>query len=465
MTDEIDATGHATRWGFSVSRSQKVWAVYELLIHRNLIASRIAEVLQLNRSTVSRHIRRLEEQQYIVHSKRLADHQRRIEATSKRSVTGFSKAYIRGPRGLEAERHLAEAKAQVGVRAGPSPATAERVPVEPLPGGNTAMIDIHRIDFNLPAVTEGERNGLPTQSRTLEGWKQLGVTPGNVTRGWGLWNAPPVETEIGEWNVYLRRRCKKIKNEEGEEIGIAWGEFCLPNPVRITLPNRFWITAEEAMNNEEINNRITNAVWQVRNEVMKRYGFNLGFPMSKTSQMYEAGALRYDPELAKQVLNERTASGKGMLNLTDGVTADGSHDLLSDGFVHLDCETPQQAAMQANPVAVLDHLLKESKVHMEEMRKVADETVVTIEEQAVRSSDSITNQFEQSMANLVERMMNTFEQKFNAHMEHFMKVQTERAQEILKRFEERIEQVEPGAPESQMLLSDFVDDDDEVIRD
>ena len=137
MTDEIDATGHATRWGLSVSRSQKVWAVYELLIHRNLIASRIAEVLQLNRSTVSRHIRRLEEQQYIVHSKRLADHQRRIEATSKRSVTGFSKAYIRGPRGLEAERHLAEAKAQVGVRAGPSPATHQTT-TGPIPGNGGA---------------------------------------------------------------------------------------------------------------------------------------------------------------------------------------------------------------------------------------------------------------------------------------------------------------------------------------
>ena len=121
MTDITDATGSATKWGVSAGRSQKVWAVYELLIHHNLIASRIADSLGLNRSTVSRHIKRLEEEQYIVDSPRLVDHQKRISATSKRSVSGYSKAYIRGPRATEADLLLAEAKSQVGVRAGSRP--------------------------------------------------------------------------------------------------------------------------------------------------------------------------------------------------------------------------------------------------------------------------------------------------------------------------------------------------------
>tara|TARA_B100000287_G_scaffold435648_1_gene505308 strand:+ start:7144 stop:8529 length:1386 start_codon:yes stop_codon:yes gene_type:complete len=457
MRDITDATDNATRWGLFAKRSQKIWAVYELLIHRNLIGSRIAELLELNRSTVSRHIKKLEEGQYIVNAPRLADHMKRIEATSKRSVTGFSKAYIRGPRSAEADLLLIEAKAQVGVRAG----QAEQTPTEPLPGGNRAMIDIHRIDFNLPADTSAPNKGLPTHQRTLEGWKSLGVTPGNLTRGWAHWKAPPVETQIGEWNVYLRRRGTPTKNEEGEVIGIEWGDFCLPNPVRITLPNRFWVTVEEAMNEEELHSRICDSVWAVRNEVMKRYGFVLGFPLSKTSQMYEAGALRHDPALVKQIKEERTASGKGMLEITDSITADGSHDLLEEGFAHLDCKTPREAAMQANPVVALDHLLKESMSHMEQMRKVADESVVTIEEMAVKSSDSITNHFEAHMQNLTEKMMNTFEEKFNEYMRVFMQAQTERARQILERFEERLANVEPSTPESQMLISDFFTDDED----
>ena len=86
MNETNDATADATRWWVFAPKKQKVWAVYEQLIHKNLIASRIAEELGLNRSTVSRHIKRLEKDQYIVHSRRLADHMKRIEATSKRSV-------------------------------------------------------------------------------------------------------------------------------------------------------------------------------------------------------------------------------------------------------------------------------------------------------------------------------------------------------------------------------------------
>ena len=460
MTDIADATNNATKWGLSASRSQKVWAVYELLIHHNLIASRIAESLQLNRSTVSRHIKKLEREQYIVHSARLADHTKRIEATSKRSVSGFSKAYIRGPRGREADITLSRIKAQVGVRAGAEAKPEYRT--QPLPGGIAAMIDIHRIDINLPANLGAPNKGLPTHERTEAGWARIGVTPGKLVRGWALWSAPQIDSDIGKWNVYFRRRGKIIKNEEGEDMGLVWGEFCLPNPVRITLPDRFWVTVEEAMSNETIQSRVADAIWQVSREIQKTYGFNLGIPSSKTSQVFEAGTLRSDPELAQRLKEEREASGKGMLELADGITADGSHELLKDGFVHLDCETPQQAAMQANPTKVLDHLLKESLESMEQMRRVAEETVVTIEEHAVKSSDSITGKFENHMENLVERMMNTFEEKFNAHMEQFFTAQQDRVNRAIERFQARLEGVDPEVPETQQLLWDFFPDDEDA---
>jgi hypothetical protein len=243
---------------------------------------------------------------------------------------------------------------------------------------------------------------------------------------------------------------------------MEWGEFCLPNPVRITLPGRHWVTVEEAMDESTLKARIADAIWHVIAQVQRTYGFALGLPSSKTSQVYEAGALRYDPELAQQLKDARTASGKGMLEVTEGITADGSHDLLKDGFVHLDCETPQQAAMQANPPAVLNMLLKEAVDSMEQMRKVADETIVTIEEQAVRSSDSIINQFETHMENMVERMMNTFDERFNAHMEQFFAAQQDRVNRSIERFQARLEGVNPDAPDNQMLLWDFVADDEEA---
>lgn len=453
MDSPQNATADATRWSTSAKRSQKVWAVYELLIIENQIASRISEILGLNRSTVSRHIKRLEEKQYIVDAPRLVDHMKRIESTSKRSVTGFSKAYIRGPRAAEAEQHLAEAKAEVGVRAGPAP----RPEVNTLPGGATAMIDIHRIDFNLPADTKAANSGLPRHELSVESWAEKGVEPGRLTRGWAHWKCPQVETQIGNWNVYLRRRGKKT------EDGIEWGEFCLPNPVRITLPDRWWLTVEEAMDQSAIESQLTEAIWVVRNEVMRRYGFVLGFPQSKTSQMYEAGALRVDPLLAQQVKDARTHSGKGMLDVAEGITADGSHGLLGEGIVHLDCETPQQAAMQANPVAALDFIMKETQKTTEEFRKVADETIVTIEEQAVKSSESITTQFENHMQNLTERMMNTFEERFNEYMRIFMEAQTQRAARIMQDFERRLNGMEPNNPESQMALTDFGGDEDATV--
>jgi predicted Zn-dependent protease with MMP-like domain len=441
MNREDDATDDATKWWMNGKPSQKIWAVYELLIHRNLIASRIAEKLELNRSTVSRHINRLAKEQHIVHSRRLADHNKRIEATSKRSVSGYSKAYIRGPRGHEADLIVAGLNAQEGVR-------ADKPNAAPLPGGTVAMIDIHRIDINLPAIGDYQ----PITHLKREAWKAV-KPPKKLNRGWGLWKAPAIESNVGSWNIYFRRRGVELDDE------IEWGDFCMPNPVRITLPNRFWVTPEEALDDRNIRQRVDDAIWSVSATLQKMYGFRLGMPNSKRNQVFEAGALRYDPLLAQQVKDARTASGKGMLELAPGITADGSHNLLKDGFVHLDCETPSQAAFQANPVNAINHLMTEAKHAMAEMTRVADETVQTIEEHAVKSSDSILGQFEGHMLTLVERMMNSFEERFENHLGNFFTVQNERAERIMVQFQERLEGVEPDGPGHQMGLFDFFPDD------
>lgn len=405
-----------------------------------MIASRISETLGLNRSTVSRHIKKLEREKYIKISTGFESHVKRIESTSKRSVTGYSKAYVKGKRAKEADEMVQRIISQMGVRAGPT-----------MPGGAKPMIDIHRIDLNLPAL----KDGLPSQKHmNLKAWSGV-KHPEKLVRGWAHVKAHPIETSVGEWNVYFRR-----KGKYAEDGSIEWGAFCLPNPVRITLPNRLWLSPEECLDENAIYQQLNAGIFEVSTQIQKQYGFKLGFPKQKTSQLFEAGALRYDPDLAKAVKQYRTSSGNGMMPLAEGITADGSHDLLKDGFVHLDCETPLQAAMQSHPVTVLDHLLKESKDSMEQMRKVAEETVVTIEEQAVKSSDSIQTNFESHMGTMVERMMNSFNERFENHLERFFDRQNERAERIMQEFQDRLGGIEPDNPETQTNIFQFVTEDE-----
>lgn len=435
-----DAT-HSATWPLSAKRNQKIWAVYECLVHDRVIGARIAEKLSLNRSTVSRHIKKLHEQGYIVRSERFEDHAKRIQATSNRSVSGFSKIYVRGPRADEADIALARAKSEVGVRA--------EAEATPLPGGAPTLIDIHRIDINIPINENGPRDGMPRES-PIEHWTEfLGASiPKKLNRGWAHWKMPPIQSEIGEWNVYLRRKGKYVDEE------IEWGEFCKPNPVRITLPNRMWITPQEAMKPDEVRERVHEAIFHVSNQIQKLYGFSLGLPTSKSNQVFEAGAARYDPNLAEQVKKARK-NGTGMLPLAPGITADGSHGLLNEGFVHLDCEDPQQAAFQANPVAALDFMMQEVRGAVSEMKRVADDSVSTIEEHAVSGAESIQNQVERMMMDLVERMHNTFEQRFQEHMNQFFEQNQERVDRAVARFEARLEGRMPNHDPNQKRLGDY----------
>ena len=180
----------------------------------------------------------------------------------------------------------------------------------------------------------------------------------------------------------------------------------------------------------------------------------------RVNQPNEAGALRYDPKLAEEIIQHRRSNPE-MLKLTEGITADGSHDLLKEGVVHLDCEDVRQAAMQANPVATIEFLRLQMQQQSDQFEEVANSSIETIEEQSVRAAADIRDNFQNTMQNLVEQMMNTFEERFQAHLQQFFETNQTRVNRAIERFEARLRGMNPEAPEGQMTLFDWTDEDDE----
>ena len=151
------------------------------------------------------------------------------------------------------------------------------------------------------------------------------------------------------------------------------------------------------------------------------------------------------------------------MNSDGSITADGSHDLLSSGFVHLDAKTTEQAAMQANPVMVMDTIHAKLTEMAENTAKIANESIETIEEQGVSATNRIAGNIESEMLNLVERMHNTFEERFNEHLEEFFAAQQLRVNRVIERFEARLRGQRVVNEEGQMVLTDF-DDNEESLR-
>ena len=180
----------------------------------------------------------------------------------------------------------------------------------------------------------------------------------------------------------------------------------------------------------------------------------------RVNQPNEAGALRYGPKLAEEIIQHRRSNPE-MLKLTEGITADGSHDLLKEGVVHLDCEDVRQAAMQANPVATIEFLRLQMQQQSDQFEEVANSSIETIEEQSVRAAADIRDNFQNTMQNLVEQMMNTFEERFQAHLQQFFETNQTRVNRAIERFEARLRGMNPEAPEGQMTLFDWTDEDDE----
>ena len=197
-------------------------------------------------------------------------------------------------------------------------------------------------------------------------------------------------------------------------------------------------------------------------ELSKTYGWGLGLPNQKNSQLFEAGVLRYDPKLAELVKKRRKSGETRMMPMNeDGtITADGSHDLLDEGFVHLDAETSEQAAMQANPVLVMDTLFSKMNEMADSTAKIANESIETIEETGVNATNRIAENIQTDMMNLTERMHNTFEERFNEHLERFFEVQQLRVNRAIERFEARLRGQRVTREEGQMSITEFFTDEE-----
>ena len=455
------ATIDATRW-FSGTALGKKAAIYHLLINEKLIAARIADTLGKNKATISRWIRRLVTEQYVIQSNAFIEHQKEMEQVRKGSVSLRFKAYKPGPRAEEMEKTIRKLQSQMGVH--------RDTPVwSPLPGGVEPRIDIHRLDWNLPINTEGPRGGMPHE-RSIEQWAHQGVVPhGKEIRGWIHFAAPDIESAIGPWRVRFRRRMSH--DDDGNPV---YGDWCKPHPVRITLPNRMIITPEEAMDSSEINKRIADSLYAAMAELSKTYGWTLGLPRQRNSQQYEAGTLKFDPLLARLV-KQRRASGEPRMmpmNADGSITADGSHDLLGAGFVHLD-GTPEQIAMQANPVMVMDTIHTKLTEMAETTAKVANEAIETIEENSVNTTSRIADNMQGKLLNLVERMNNTFDEVMGREEERRLAEEGRRNQtwnnafdedraafagrmnRAVTRFEAALRRRGITLEEGQMLLTDF----------
>lgn len=455
------ATIDATRW-FSGSALGKKAAVYHLLINEKLIAARIADTLGKNKATISRWIRRLVAEQYIIQSDAFIEHQKEMEQVRKGSVSLRFKAYKPGPRAEEMEKTIHKLQSQMGVH--------RDTPIwSPLPGGVEPRIDIHRLDWNLPLNNEGPRGGMPFEN-SIESWARKGVVPrGNEIRGWIHFAAPDIESAIGPWRVRFRRRMSR--DDDGNPV---YGSWCRPHPVRITLPNRMIITPEEAMDSPAINKRIADALYGVMAELSTTYGWTLGLPNQRNSQQYEAGTHVFNPELARRVKARRKSGEPRMMpmNADGSITADGSHDLLDAGLVHLD-GPPEQIAMQANPVMVMDTIHAKLTEMAENTAKVANESIETIEENSVNTSSRIADSMQGEMLNLIERMNNTFNdmigreeerrlaeegrrnEAWNDAFEEDRTTFVNRMNRAVTRFEEALRQRGITLEEGQMLLADF----------
>ncbi len=463
-----DETQDETRWWLSVEGSRRYrarWIVFDLLINHRMIASRIADEMNIGRATVSKHIKSLQQDGFIERAMGLEEHYRQVR---KGSVTGTFKAYIEGPQGQLGQSKIKELKSNIGV--------SKTLPPEAtrLPAGVEPKIDLHRLDFQVKLQRNRKGNTIQPPDRSLNEWGELGVKPkagkrqgyslmGKLSHrsNWGFWESESIDSPVGTFNVHLKRRWNSIVNESNEEIGIEWGEWS-PS-IRITGP-RVYLSVEEALNPTNPEGRVGSALMGVVAEITQKLGFVLG--LAEYRQKPEYGVLIHDPELAEEIVKHRKTN-PNMLEMADGITADGSHGLLKEGFVHLDCETPEQAAAQAAPIAAIDHTMNRITEMMEQFQSMTDTSLVAIEEHAVRATDNMSNQLENQLGTIVDQLRYTMEQSivqmqqnFNAWLDNFATQQQERVDRAIERFERRLRGLNPERPEGQMTLFEWDNDDE-----
>tara|TARA_B100001287_G_scaffold259806_1_gene247339 strand:- start:24489 stop:25880 length:1392 start_codon:yes stop_codon:yes gene_type:complete len=458
-------TQRETRWWQSgnISRRGKArWIVYDLLINERLIAARIAETMGVGRPAVSKHIKSLLKDRFIVRATGLEEHYSQVK---NGSVTGAHKVYISGPKGQVAQQKIEHFISNMGVSGASTPSEATR-----LPAGVEPTIDLHRLDFQVKLIPDGKNYRQPP-NRSMEQWKELGLRPKKGKRlgfslmgrpehrsNWGHWEWDNIETDLGEFKVHFKRRWRSVCDEDNNEIGIDWEDWS--PTIRITGP-RVHLTVQEALTLDNPQGPVGGEVVAIVAKITSKLGFTLGLPMHR--QQPEYGTLIHDPELAKAIKERRKTNPK-MLEIADGITVDGSHELLDEGFVHIDCETPEQAAAQAAPIKAIDHTMNRITDMMEQFRAMTDSSMEAIEEHAVRTTDNISGQLENQLGTIVQQLQYSMEesivrmqQRFNEWLDQFAQQQQERIARVIVRFEQRLQGNAEEIREGQRTLFDFED--------
>jgi len=436
--------------------------IYYMLIHEGLIASRISDKLQIGRAAVSKQIKKLCNSGFIKKAENFLEHDKQLQQVSKGSATGKCNAYVQGPNSKVLENKIRENQSSEGVAGGAEARTgadkaiddmerlADEWQINRLPGGRDPYIDVHRIDYTLKVVSIIDKNLF---KRRVE---RDFAPPKVMMRGnWGTWGPLEIPTgtegELG-WNAYINRQFTKEDNE------VEW----LPNAtsVRLTLPKRIWITPEQARIDGLAKSLINNGLWECINHLGKEYGIQFGLPKERQSEEY--GVLWYDPEgLAKEVRE------KGIVQIAEGIHADDSHGLASEGIVHIDTDSAVKAADVANPLAAFAGGMKGMREFFDNAQTILDETTVMMEERLLDSADRLAQINQDSLGVVVDQMANSWQGKMDAFIvtqetlweaerDTFFKKQRKAFDKIVEHFQEKYGKIFKERGEGQSVIEDWL---------
>jgi predicted transcriptional regulator len=435
--------------------------IYYLLIHEGLIASRISERLGIGRAAVSKQIKKLSSGGFIQKAENFLEHNKQLKQVAKGSATGKCNAYVQGPNSKLLEDKIRENKTSEGgargaeARSGADDAIdnmdrlADEWQINRLPGGRDPYIDVHRIDYTLRVV------GIVNEELFS---RKVGIDfaePKTLMRGnWGTWGpleiATGAEGELG-WNAYINRQFTK----KGDELN--W--LANATSVRLTLPKRIWITPEQARIEGLAKSLINNGLWECINYLGKEYGIQFGLPKERQSEEY--GVLWNDPSLAKRVKDE------GVVHIADGIHADDSHGLASEGIVHIDTDSPVKAADVANPLAAFAGGMKGMREFFDNAQTILNETTVMMEERLLDSADRLAQINQDHVGIVVEQMSNSWQDKMDGFIKSqediwakerdtFFEKQRKAFDKIVEHFQEKYGRIFQERAEGQSVLEDWI---------
>jgi predicted transcriptional regulator len=435
--------------------------IYHMIIHEGLIASRISERLGIGRAAVSKQIKKLSNGGFIKKAENFLEHNKQLDQVAKGSATGKCNAYVKGPNSQLLEDKIRESNTSEGGARGAEARTgadhaidnmdrlADEWQINRLPGGRKPYIDVHRIDYNLKVVAIVNR-----ELFTRKVGKDF-AEPKTLMRGnWGTWGpleiATGAEGELG-WNAYINRQFTK---KEGEVNWLAGA-----TSVRLTLPKRIWITPEQARIEGLAKSLINNGLWECINYLGKEYGIQFGLPKERQSEEY--GVLWNDPSLAKRVKEE------GVVHIADGIHADDSHGLVSEGIVHIDTDSPVKAADVANPLAAFAGGMKGMREFFDNAQTILNETTVMMEERLLDSADRLAQINQDHVGIVVEQMSNSWQDKMDGFIkaqediwakerDTFFDKQRKAFDKIVEHFQEKYGRIFKDRAEGQSVLEDWI---------